>query len=239
MLSCSIFAVSLASIFLCIIFLDKTCHTIPMMFVANSCLAEIIFGSCTISMTLFTLQNDLKQIWYYNSFCNFLGYYGYVVTSIQNCSYLLPAIYRYFLVIYPNNSVNCGREIPIFPSPFFVFTKKIKTRAVSAKQMSMSTPIQLLLFASDQVDVVESNLICLDNWLMLNMNTDLASKIVSIRPAIEALIIRCTQQPNDITSRPLSVEQLCNLIRLLSDQQLEHVLCENIIENNETKLINE
>ncbi|CAF1221606.1 unnamed protein product, partial [Adineta steineri] len=132
------------------------------------------------------------------------------------------------------NSVNCGREIPIFPSPFFVFTEKIKTRAVSAKQMSMSTPIQLLLFASDQVDVVESNLICLDNWIMLNMNTDLASKIVSIRPAIEALIIRCTQQPNDITNRPLSVEQLCNLIRLLSDQQLEHVLCEKIVENNET-----
>jgi hypothetical protein len=41
---------------------------------------------------------------------------------------------------------------------------KIKTRAVSAKQMSMSTPVQLLLFASDQVDVVESNLVCLDNW---------------------------------------------------------------------------
>lgn len=30
--------------------------------------------------------------------------------------------------------------------------------------MSMSTPVQLLLFASDQVDVVEQNLICLDNW---------------------------------------------------------------------------
>lgn len=42
---------------------------------------------------------------------------------------------------------------------------KIKTRAVSAKQMSMSTPVQLLLFASDQVDVVEPDLVCLDNWL--------------------------------------------------------------------------
>jgi hypothetical protein len=31
--------------------------------------------------------------------------------------------------------------------------------------MSMSTPVQLLLFASDQVDVVEPNLVCLDNWL--------------------------------------------------------------------------
>lgn len=35
------------------------------------------------------------------------------------------------------NSVNCGREITTFPSPFFVFGEKIKTRAVSAKQMTM------------------------------------------------------------------------------------------------------
>lgn len=35
------------------------------------------------------------------------------------------------------NSVNCGREITKFPSPFFVFGEKIKTRAVSAKQMTM------------------------------------------------------------------------------------------------------
>ncbi len=26
------------------------------------------------------------------------------------------------------NSVNCGREIPIFPSPFFVFTEKVKRK---------------------------------------------------------------------------------------------------------------
>ncbi len=120
--------------------------------------------------------------------------------------------------------------------------------------MSMSTPVQLLLFASDQVDAIGSDLVCLDNWfvfrfilkiffifilfrIMLNMNIDIASKIVAIRPAIEALIIRATQEPNQIINRPQSVEQLCNLIRLLSDQQLEHVLCEKINENNDTRQV--
>ncbi len=69
---------------------------------------------------------------------------------------------------------------------------------------------------------------------MLNMNIDIASKIVALRPAIEALVIRSTQDPNAIINRPESVEQLCQLIRLLSDQQLEHVLCEKLNENNET-----
>jgi len=32
--------------------------------------------------------------------------------------------------------------------------------------MSMVTPVQLLLFASDQVDTVESDLVCLDNWFV-------------------------------------------------------------------------
>jgi hypothetical protein len=66
------------------------------------------------------------------------------------------------------------------------------------------------------------------------MNIDIASKIVALRPAIEALVIRSTQDPNAIINRPESVEQLCQLIRLLSDQQLEHVLCEKLNENNET-----
>ncbi len=67
------------------------------------------------------------------------------------------------------------------------------------------------------------------------MNIDIASKIVALRPAIEALIIRTTQEPNQINNCPQSVEQLCNLIRLLSDQQLEHVLCEKINEDSETR----
>ena len=70
--------------------------------------------------------------------------------------------------------------------------------------------------------------------IMLNIDVDIASKIVALRPAIEALIVRSTQEPNAIIQRPESVEQLCHLIRLLSDQQLEHVLCEKVNENNET-----
>lgn len=69
---------------------------------------------------------------------------------------------------------------------------------------------------------------------MLNINVSIASKIVAIRPAIEALIVRSTQNPDSIVNRVESVEQLCQLIRLLSDQQLEHVLCEKINEMDGT-----
>ncbi|CAF4266900.1 unnamed protein product [Rotaria sp. Silwood2] len=101
MIVCTVLAIALALIFLLTITLDKTCHTVPMMLVANSCLAEVIFGSDVLGMALFTFQNDLHQIQYQDSLCIFRGFLGYVVTILQNYSYLLQAIYRYITVVYP------------------------------------------------------------------------------------------------------------------------------------------
>jgi hypothetical protein len=101
MILCTVFAVVLAIFCLIIIIFDKTCHTVPMMLVANSCLAELVFGSDMLAMAAFTFQNDLKQIQYQDSLCIFRGFLGYIVTVLQNYSYLLQAVYRYITVVYP------------------------------------------------------------------------------------------------------------------------------------------
>ncbi|CAF4305098.1 unnamed protein product, partial [Adineta steineri] len=72
-----------------------------MMLVANSCLAQLIFGSDMLAMAIFTFHNDLKKIKYQDSLCIFRGYLGYVATILQNHSYLLQAAYRYITVVYP------------------------------------------------------------------------------------------------------------------------------------------
>jgi hypothetical protein len=94
-------SILLAFIYTSIIILKKTCHTVPMMLVANSCLAELVYGSNMLSMAVFTYQNDIKRIEYYDSLCICRGYLGYVVTVLQNYSYLLQAIYRFITVVYP------------------------------------------------------------------------------------------------------------------------------------------
>ncbi|XP_026676773.1 LOW QUALITY PROTEIN: ATP-dependent RNA helicase A-like [Diaphorina citri] len=48
-------------------------------------------------------------------------------------------------------SVNCSNLDEKFPSPFFIFGEKIRTKAVSCKQMSMVTPLHLMLFGSRKV----------------------------------------------------------------------------------------
>jgi hypothetical protein len=102
MIICVIFAIILATFFLIVIILDKTCHTVPVILVANSYLAACVCGSIVLSMLVFTLHNDLKQIQYRDSLCVFRGFMGYTVCFAQNYSYLLQAICRCISVIYPN-----------------------------------------------------------------------------------------------------------------------------------------
>jgi hypothetical protein len=102
---CTVFATILAIFFLSIIILDKTCHTVPVILVANSYLAEFLFGIIMIWMAGFALHNDLNKVQYQDSLCDFRGYLGYVLASLQKFSYLLRAIYRYITVIYPHRFV--------------------------------------------------------------------------------------------------------------------------------------
>ncbi len=96
-------AVTLATTFLFIIILDKTYHTVPMMLTANICLTALVCSSNTLAMSVFTLQNDLQQIQYYDSLCIVRGYLTYVTCALHNYSYLLSAIYR-FMIYYVSNS---------------------------------------------------------------------------------------------------------------------------------------
>jgi hypothetical protein len=100
---CTGFVIVVAAVFLLIIIFDKTCHTIPMMLIANSCLAELTCGTVIFSMNVYTFQNDLNQLPYQDSLCVFRGYLSLSSCAIQNYSFLLQSIYRYTTVVYPNS----------------------------------------------------------------------------------------------------------------------------------------
>jgi hypothetical protein len=103
MIMCSTLVIILATFFLFIIVLDKTCHTVTMMLIANSCLAELICGTVIFSMNVYSFQNDLNQLPYQDSLCVFRGYLSLSSCAIQNYSFLLQSIYRYTTVVYPNS----------------------------------------------------------------------------------------------------------------------------------------
>ncbi|PVD18246.1 hypothetical protein C0Q70_21779 [Pomacea canaliculata] len=113
------------------------------------------------------------------------------------------------------SSVNCSNFEIHFPSPFFIFGEKIRTRAVSAKQMTMVSPLQLLLFASRSVSWQES-MVVLDNWINLQLDSEVAAKVVALRPALEALMIRATKNPSGIGHLDPQEESLVSVLQALS-----------------------
>jgi hypothetical protein len=90
-----------AIIFLLIIATDKTCHTVPMMLVANTCLSALGFAIEEFWMRVVALQNDIKRIEYQDPLCLFRGYLIYSTCATFFASFVLQALYRYVTVVYP------------------------------------------------------------------------------------------------------------------------------------------
>ncbi|XP_046735181.1 dosage compensation regulator isoform X2 [Diprion similis] len=111
-------------------------------------------------------------------------------------------------------SVNCSNFEQNFPFPFFVFGEKIRTRAVSCKQMTMVSPIHLLLFGSRRVEYVDS-VVRLDNWINLDMKPETAAAIVALRPALESLVIRASKDPETILELSPVEEKVLIVIKAL------------------------
>uniref|UniRef100_A0A8C2ZET2 RNA helicase n=1 Tax=Cyclopterus lumpus TaxID=8103 RepID=A0A8C2ZET2_CYCLU len=115
------------------------------------------------------------------------------------------------------SSVNCpfSSHDMTYPSPFFVFSEKIRTRAVSAKGMTLVSPLQLLLFACKKIssngDVVE-----LDDWIKLRIPHEVAGGIAALRAGLEALVVQVTKDPEYIRQMDQKNQRLLNLIRLTS-----------------------
>ncbi|KAM8930083.1 ATP-dependent RNA helicase A isoform 2-T2 [Pelodytes ibericus] len=115
------------------------------------------------------------------------------------------------------SSVNCpfSSQDLKYPSPFFVFSEKIRTRAISAKGMTLVSPLQLLLFASKKV-MSDGELIILDDWIKLLMPHEDAACITGLKAAMEALVVEVTKDPEILSNLDPVNEKMLNMIRLIS-----------------------
>ncbi|KFO75596.1 ATP-dependent RNA helicase A, partial [Cuculus canorus] len=115
------------------------------------------------------------------------------------------------------SSVNCpfsSQDIK-YPSPFFVFGEKIRTRAISAKAMTLVSPLQLLLFGSKKV-LSDGEIVLVDDWIKLRMPHNTAACITALRAAMEALVVEVTKDPEIIRQLDPAHERMLNVIRQIS-----------------------
>ncbi|XP_051869006.1 ATP-dependent RNA helicase A isoform X1 [Pristis pectinata] len=115
------------------------------------------------------------------------------------------------------SSVNCpfSNQDSKYPSPFFVFGEKIRTRAVSAKAMTLVSPLQLLFYGSKKV-TGSGEIILMDEWIKLKMPHYAAAAIVALRAGMEALVVEVAKDPEFIRQLDPTHERLLNVIRHIS-----------------------
>ncbi|KAI6239302.1 RNA helicase [Aphelenchoides fujianensis] len=110
--------------------------------------------------------------------------------------------------LHPNQTID-------FPSPLLVFTEKIRTNVVSAKQLSAISPLHLLLFGSRRVECVGPSTVRLDDMIVLEMSPVEAAHLCALRPCLESLIVRCTTETTAASHRSPADHELEELVRLL------------------------
>merc|ERR1719273_2208534 len=113
------------------------------------------------------------------------------------------------------SSVNCTRDAIQFPVPFFVFGEKIRTRAVSCKSMTMVSPLHLMLFASRKIELLPTGIVRVDNWINLTMDVETAAAVVALRPALETLVIRAANDPENLNAPNAQEEKAVQVVKQL------------------------
>ncbi|XP_016995645.2 dosage compensation regulator mle isoform X2 [Drosophila takahashii] len=112
-------------------------------------------------------------------------------------------------------SVNCSNLAVTFPYPFFVFGEKIRTRAVSCKQLSMVSPLQVMLFGSRKIDLAANSVVRVDNWVNFEMEPEHAAKVGALKPALEDLITVACDNPANILQLEEPYAKLVKVVKAL------------------------
>ncbi|KAH8277710.1 hypothetical protein KR018_003980 [Drosophila ironensis] len=110
-------------------------------------------------------------------------------------------------------SVNCSNLAVQFPYPFFVFGEKIRTRAVSCKQLSMVSPLQVMLFGCRKIDLTANNMVRIDNWITFDMEPEHAAKVGALKPALEDLITVACDNPAETLNLQEPYAKLVSLVK--------------------------
>ncbi|CDQ68495.1 unnamed protein product [Oncorhynchus mykiss] len=108
-------------------------------------------------------------------------------------------------------SINCpfSSQDMTYPSPFFVFSEKIRTR------MTLVSPLQLILFAAKKI-TSNGEIIELDDWIKLKIPHDVAGCIAALRAGMEALVVEVIKDPEYIRQLDPTNERMLNIIRQIS-----------------------
>ena len=93
----------LGVVFLFLVATHRTCWSVPMLFICNSCFVEIALSCVLLATVIYTLKQDLRKELGDIASCVFTMFIVYSLFAAEYYSYLLTALYRYISIVYPNH----------------------------------------------------------------------------------------------------------------------------------------
>ncbi|KAI3379898.1 hypothetical protein SNEBB_003971 [Seison nebaliae] len=129
------------------------------------------------------------------------------------------------------SSVNCN-IVGEYPSKHFIFGHKIKTDTIQLQQLSMLSPIQLMVFGSIRVEYDSfrsSNSIFVDGWIELPIKVETAVKLVKLRDMVHNLLNDCCEKliccesidaDGDFVHKRYHVQRMNHLICQMAEKEM-------------------
>uniref|UniRef100_A0A0K0EC50 RNA helicase n=1 Tax=Strongyloides stercoralis TaxID=6248 RepID=A0A0K0EC50_STRER len=101
-------------------------------------------------------------------------------------------------------------------SPFCVYSEKVMSIFPQCKEISVISPLQLLLFGCKDVLICGENEILLDNHIKIRMDPKFAQLILAIRPCVDELLISVCEKPHMLSYLDFNRYCVKNIVERIS-----------------------
>ncbi|CAG5083323.1 Oidioi.mRNA.OKI2018_I69.PAR.g10347.t1.cds [Oikopleura dioica] len=114
------------------------------------------------------------------------------------------------------HSANCpfGNKGVVFPHQAFMFSEKVRTKCVTARQTTNVTAAQLVL--SSKSVAVSDGIVTVDEWIPIAMKPENAAYLCSLKSEIDGIVITSVSNPENVISFGNEDKMLIDIITKVS-----------------------
>ncbi|CBY18913.1 unnamed protein product [Oikopleura dioica] len=114
------------------------------------------------------------------------------------------------------HSANCpfGSKGVIFPHQTFIFSEKVRTKAVTARQTTNVTAAQLVL--SSKSVTVSNGIVTVDEWIPIAMKPENAAYLCALKSELDGIVITSVSNPDSVISFGSEDKMLIDVITKVS-----------------------
>uniref|UniRef100_A0A0N5B6I9 HA2 domain-containing protein n=1 Tax=Strongyloides papillosus TaxID=174720 RepID=A0A0N5B6I9_STREA len=123
---------------------------------------------------------------------------------------------RSSIIPHKYSSINNKSSVSLSGSPFCIYSEKVMSIFPQCREISVISPLQLLLFGCKDVSVCGENEILLDNHIKIRMDPKFAQLVLAMRPCVDELLISVCEKPHILNCLDFNRYCVKNIVERIS-----------------------